>query len=149
MISCWIFRFFRLSRPPIGWQKGRQKKQKLPKNEKFSTSATENVCLKDAYTYHNYRTLCDLLSYEIPLNCPNGPSDILFKPCDVVFKLNFWRGAKCCFVLLNRYWGIVTVPGFLHERAKGYAPTIENRRRTTSPCPPLDNLGVPDPHPPP
>jgi len=35
----------------------------------------------------------------------------------------------CCFVLLNRYWGIVTVPGFLHERAKGYAPTIENRRR--------------------
>jgi len=44
----------------------------------------------------------------------------------------------CCFVLLNRYWGIVTVPGFLHERAKGYAPTIENRRRTTSPCPPLD-----------
>ena len=40
----------------------------------------------------------------------------------------------CCFVLLNRYWGIVTVPGFLHERAKGYAPTIENRRRTTSPC---------------
>ena len=42
----------------------------------------------------------------------------------------------CCFVLLNRYWGIVTVPGFLHERAKGYAPTIENRRRTTSPtCP--------------
>ena len=25
----------------------------------------------------------------------------------------------CCFVLLNRYWGIVMVPGFLHERAKG------------------------------
>ena len=53
----------------------------------------------------------------------------------------------CYFVLLNRYWGIVTVPGFLHERVKGYAPTIENRRRTTSPCPPLDNLGLPDPHP--
>jgi len=55
-ISWWIFRFFRLSHPKIGWQKGRQKKQKLPKNtknsknEKFSTSATENVCLKDAYT---------------------------------------------------------------------------------------------------
>jgi len=25
----------------------------------------------------------------------------------------------CCFVLLNQYWGFVTVPGFLHERAKG------------------------------
>jgi len=56
MSSWWIFRFFRLSRPTIGWQKGRQKKQKLPKNtkssrnEKFSNTATENVCLKDAYT---------------------------------------------------------------------------------------------------
>ena len=54
--SWWIFRFFCLSRPPVGWQKGRQKKQKLPKNtknsrnEKFSTTATENVCLNDAYT---------------------------------------------------------------------------------------------------
>jgi len=56
MYSRRIFRFFRLSRPPIGWQKGRQKKQKLPKNtknsrnEKFSNTATEDVCLKDAYT---------------------------------------------------------------------------------------------------
>ena len=39
-----------------GWLKGRQKKQELPKNtknsrnEKFSAKATENVCLKDAYT---------------------------------------------------------------------------------------------------
>jgi len=55
-----------------------------------------------------------------------------------------------CFVLLNRYWGIVTVPGFPHERAKGEkVPTIENRGRTTSPWPPLDSLGWPDPHPPP
>ena len=38
----------------------------------------------------------------------------------------------CCIKpILNR-----TVPGFLHERAKGYAPTIENRERTSSPCPP-------------
>ena len=57
---------FRLSRPPIGWQKGRQKKQKLPKNtknstnEKFSTTATENVCLKDAYTVN--------LTYTVNLN---------------------------------------------------------------------------------
>ena len=43
---------------------------------------------------YNYKTLCDLLSYEIPLNCPNCPSAILFKPCDLVFKLNFWRGAR-------------------------------------------------------
>jgi len=48
-----MFRFFRLSRHPVGWQKGRQKKQKNTKNsrnEKYSTEAIENVCLKDAYT---------------------------------------------------------------------------------------------------
>jgi len=57
----------------------------------------------------------------------------------------------CCFVLINQYWGI-------NERSRGFltpseprehVPTIENRRRTTSPWPPLDNLGWPDPHPPP
>ena len=31
----------------------------------------------------------------------------------------------CYFILLNRYWGIVTVPGIRHGRAKGHAPTIE------------------------
>jgi len=53
----------------------------------------------------------------------------------------------CCFVLLKWYLGIVTVPGFLHE-PRGYAPTIENRWRTSSRCPPLDNPGGLDPHPP-
>jgi len=51
--------FLRLSRPPTGWQKGRQKKQKLPKNsrnEKFITTATEIVCLKDAYTINLKKT---------------------------------------------------------------------------------------------
>ena len=43
---------------------------------------------------HNYRTLYDLLSYEISLNCPNCPSANLFKLFDLVFKLNFWRGAR-------------------------------------------------------
>jgi len=46
---------------------------------------------------HNHRTSCDLLSYEIPLNCPNCPSAILFKLCHLVFKLNFWRGAQVRF----------------------------------------------------
>jgi len=32
----------------------------------------------------------------------------------------------CCFVLLNRYWGIVTVPGFLHER---HCPSLKPRSR--------------------
>jgi len=46
-------------------------------------------------------------------------------------------------VLLNLFWGIVTVPGFPHERAKGHTPTIENCRCTTSPCPLLlEKLGV-------
>jgi len=88
------------SRPPIGWQKGREKRQKLPKNAKnsrnetFSITATVNVCLKDTYTVdlkkksliHDYRTLCDLLS-----DCPSA---ILFKLCDLVSKLNFWSGAR-------------------------------------------------------
>jgi len=34
----------------------------------------------------------------------------------------------CCFVLLNRYWGIVTVPGSILKEG---------------------DLGLPDPHPPP
>jgi len=38
-----------------------------------------------------------------------------------------------CFVLWNRSWGIVTVPGFDHERANGDAPTIRNRLLTLSP----------------
>ena len=40
----------------------------------------------------------------------------------------------CCFVLLNQYWGIVTVPGFHHERAKGDTPTIRDRRHPSSSC---------------
>jgi len=49
---------------------GRQKKQKLPKNtknsrnEKFCTTATENVCLKDAYTV-NFKTISLILIYMI------------------------------------------------------------------------------------
>jgi len=35
----------------------------------------------------------------------------------------------CCFVLLNRSWGIVAVPEFHHERAKWDAPTIWDRSR--------------------
>ena len=42
----------------------------------------------------------------------------------------------CCFVSWNKYWGIVTISGFPHEWAKGHAPTIDNRRRTSSPCSP-------------
>jgi len=34
----------------------------------------------------------------------------------------------CCFVLLNRYWGIVTVPGFPREQAKeARAHDVESR----------------------
>ena len=41
--------------------------------------------------------------------------------------------------------GIVPDPGFHHERAKGHEPTNGNRRHPSSPCPPLDNMGCPDP----
>ena len=37
-------------------------------------------------------------------------------------------GRVCYFVLLNRYWGIVTVPGIHSKRVKGNAPTIRDRR---------------------
>jgi len=53
----------------------------------------------------------------------------------------------CCFVLLKRYLGVVTVPEFLHK-PRGYAPTIENCWRTSSRCPPVDNLWGLDSHPP-
>jgi len=56
---------------------------------------------------------------------------------------------ECCFLLLNQYWGIVTVQSVPREQAKGHAPTIENRWRTSSPCSPLNNLGCPDTHSPP
>jgi len=51
-----------------------------------------------------------------------------------------------CFVFLNPYWGIVSVHLFLRVRAKGDDPTIENRRRTSSPCRSLNSLRCPDPH---
>jgi len=51
----------------------------------------------------------------------------------------------CCFVLSNQCWGIVTVPGVHHERAKGDAHTIQDRWHPSSPCPSLDNLGCPAP----
>ena len=53
----------------------------------------------------------------------------------------------CCYVLTNRNWGIVTVPGFIPEQATGGAPTIENRWHHSSPYPLLNDLGCPDPHP--
>jgi len=51
----------------------------------------------------------------------------------------------CYFVLFKPYWGIVTFPGFQYERAKRDTPTIRDRRRPSWPCPPMDNLGWPDP----
>jgi len=50
----------------------------------------------------------------------------------------------CCFVLLNWYWGInERSQGFFTSEPREYVPTIENRRRTTSPWPPSENLGWP------
>jgi len=45
-------------------------------------------------------------------------------------------------ILGNRYG-----PGCPHKRAKGHAPNIGNCQRTSSPCPPTENLGWPDPRP--
>jgi len=50
----------------------------------------------------------------------------------------FLRGVL--FVLFNQYWGIVTFPGFHHERAKEDTRTIENRRRSLFPLQVLDCL---------
>ena len=60
--------------------------------------------------------------------------------CQIFFKFlpqerkikerNFWMtpeetkiSSVCCYVLLNRYWGIVTVPELPQGRAKEYIPT--------------------------
>jgi len=43
-------------------------------------------------------------------------------------------GCVSCFVLLNRHWGIITVPGFLESEPRGYASMIEFRRHPSSPC---------------
>ena len=52
----------------------------------------------------------------------------------------------CYFVLLNWYWGInERSRGFFTREPREYVPTIENHRHTTSPWPPLDNLGWSDP----
>jgi len=67
-----------------------------------------------------------------------------------VLWLSLICGSVCCFVSLNRYRGIISVPGFHHEWANGDAPIIENRWHPSSPWFPLDNLECPDtPHPPP
>ena len=50
------------------------------------------------------------------------------------------------------WWQIYTITGHIvtdWHLAQGYAPTIENRRRASSPCPLLNNLGCPHPRPPP
>jgi len=44
---------------------------------------------------------------------------------------------------------LCTVPGLHRERAKGDAATIRDRRRPNLTLSQLDNLGCPDPHPPP
>ena len=49
----------------------------------------------------------------------------------------------CCFVLFHRYWGIVTVPGFHHERTQGGAPTTENSPTTLHTLSPLEWPGLP------
>jgi len=93
---------------------------------------------------------CDLyLDMYIGVSCTG-----LYVKLEVLWEVHFplalYLDRVCvCIVLLNRYWGIINVPGFHHERAKGDAPTIQDRRHPSSPCPPIDNLGCPDPHPPP
>jgi len=75
-----------------------------------------------------------------------GPATCVKKKMKKMNKM--YTCCVCCFVLLNRYWGInESSRGFFTSEPREYVPTIENRRRTNSPWPPLDNLGWPDPHP--
>jgi len=43
------------------------------------------------------------------------------------FSVNYCIDRVCCFVLLNRDWGFVTVPRFLHERADVTLSQQKNR----------------------
>jgi len=48
----------------------------------------------------------------------------------------------CCFDLFNRYWGIVPVPGFRHERAKGARTHVADiPPRPVRSVPPLGGTG--------
>jgi len=81
------------------------KKHKKFRNEKFRTTAIENVCSKDAYTvtlkkksliliYIIAKLYAIFIHVKFRLIAPIAPAAFFFKPCDLVFKLNFWRGAR-------------------------------------------------------
>ena len=60
-----------------------------------------------------------------------------------------WAGVLLCFlktILGNRY---VLTRGFIVSKPRETHPRSEIADVPASPCPPLDNLGCPDPHPPP
>jgi len=71
---------------------------------------------------------------------------------EVMFNFNFQLGKECvllCFIkqiLGNCY---VRSRGFIMSDPRETHPRSEIADVPTLPCPPLDNLGCPDPHPPP
>ena len=65
----------------------------------------------------------------------------------ILVKFHLFPQHMCCFVLLNRYWGIIRSRGFIVSEPRESHPRSEIADVPTSPCPPLDNLGCPDPHP--
>ena len=65
---------------------------------------------------------------------------IWYKSCHFSsrFLIQKSTGCVCCFVLSNRYRGInLRSRGFFTSEPREHVLTIENRRRTTSPWPPL------------
>jgi len=105
---------------------------------------------------HNYRSL----------SAKHSVISVWFPECDIrvgtfsrywSFHFDFFLHLFCVPPPLGvpasvdiYWWQLYTITGHIvtdWHLAQGYAPTIENRRRASSPCPLLDNLGWPDPHP--
>jgi len=92
----------------------------------FKTDNRQDLCWRETQTRSSWlesRAKPALDSFLAPLVC-------------IRYGLVGLAVCVCWFVLLNRYWGIVTVLGFLRERAKGG----RKGRSTSSPCLLSDNL---------
>jgi len=75
----------------------------------------------------------------------------LGEPDQIVVFLRIAALGVCCFVLLKPILGNRSVrsQGFIVSEPRETHPRSEIADVPTSPCPPIDKLGCPDPHPPP
>jgi len=98
-------------------------------------------------------TYSDTTNVKYTLSC-TPPSKILANPamnvtffCFLLIKASTRLCVLQCF--MTQYWRIVMVPGFPHERDQGACTHDSESPVYLLNLSPSDNLGWPDPHPPP